>query len=372
MIDFGVLSFYRSFLAIICDSVYDKHNGSSGRTEGKNTMDYERRTNIMKKFLALILSLILVGSLAMACAEEVPQPAGYPSGVISWIVPSSAGGATDTFTRAMGNAGLGGNVVVENISGGSQSIGMSECVTRPADGHALITLSTTGLITMPLTADVIYTADDFRYIAKLANDSVGVVVVRPDSPLKTADDVWALITGDQPYNVGVSSIGGHSHVEMYHALIQLGKMDNATNIVYSGSNGVMQAVLNGEVDFGLMDDNYIVPYVQNGEMNALLTCYATPTPLLPEVPCMADYGITGLEPLAGVKIVAVRKDTPDEIVQWMKQQINKTVLSDEYQAFLVSSGAGAMTEIPTEEELTQWVADATKSWDVVLTAAGLK
>ena len=326
----------------------------------------------MKKLLAIALSLCLLCACTLAIAEEVSQPSGYTGGVITWIVPSSAGGATDTFTRALGNAQLGGNVVVENISGGGQSIGMSECVNRPADGRCLITLSTTGLITMPLTSEVIYSAEDFRYLTKLANDSVGVVVARPDSELKTADQIWELINSGEPYQVGVSSIGGHSHIEFCHALMQLGVYDNATFVVYSGSNGVMQAVLSGEVQFGLMDDNIIVPYVNSGELAALMTLYAQRTPLLPEVKAIAEYGVTGLEPLAGVKIAAIRKDVPDDVAEWIKQQINKTILSDEYQAFLVSSGAGAMTEIPTEEEITQWVADATATWDAVLTQAGLK
>ncbi len=353
-------------MSVIC---YDINNKDSGALP--HQMNTESEETIMKKLLCMCLSLCLLLGCVSALAE-VEQPKGYPKGVISWIIPSSAGGAADTFTRALGNAGLGGNVVVENISGGSQSIGMSECFTRPADGQTLITLSTTGLITMPLTSEVIYSADDFRYLTKLANDSVGVAVTRPDSELETADQLWDLLNGDREYTVGVSSIGGHSHVEFAHALMQMGKYDKATFVVYKGSNGVMQAVQNGEVEFGLMDDNYIVPYVNNGELRALMTLYSDRTPLLPDVKAMAEYGIEGLAPLAGVKIVAVRKDTPDDIVEWIKQQVNATILSDEYQQFLITSGAGAMTVIPTEEEITQWVADATASWDAVLTEAGLK
>lgn len=325
----------------------------------------------MKKTLSILFSLCLALSFTIALAD-VTQPAGYPGGVISWIVPSSAGGATDTFTRALGNANLGGNVVVENISGGSQSIGMSECVSRPADGRTLITLSTTGLITMPLTTEVIYKAEDFRFLAAFANNSVGVAVTKPGSELVDSEALWKLLNSGEQYKVGVSSIGGHSHIEFSHALMQLDVYDNVDFVVYKGSNGVMQAVLSGEVPFGLMDDNYIVPYVNNGELNALLTLYSSRTPLLPEVKAIGEYGVTGLEPLSGVKIVAVRKDTPDDIVEWIKQQVNKTIMSDEYQKFLVDSGAGAMTEFLTEEEITQWVGDAIQSWDAVLTQAGLK
>jgi tripartite-type tricarboxylate transporter receptor subunit TctC len=302
---------------------------------------------------------------------KVMQPTGYPGGVITWIVPSSAGGATDLFTRALGNAGLGGNVVVQNISGGSQSIGISQAFANPADGRTLITVPTTGLITMPITTDVVYSAKDFRYISKIAPDCVGVAVTRPGSPIDTSDKLWSIINGDKQFSVAVSSIGGHSHIEFSHALMQIGKYNNAKFVVYSGSNGVMQAVLSGEVDFGLLDDNYIPPYVKNNQLNAVMTTYSSRSALLPEVKCLGEYGVTGLEPLIGVKLLAIKAGTPENIVAWIKQQVNEAVMSDSYQQFLNSSGAGHMDRIWSEEELTKWVQDAGTLWRNVLTQAGL-
>ncbi|MFA6844501.1 MAG: tripartite tricarboxylate transporter substrate binding protein [Sphaerochaetaceae bacterium] len=312
-----------------------------------------------------------VGTVEQTADGKVAKPAGYPGGVITWIVPSSAGGATDLFTRALGDAGLGGNVVVQNISGGSQSIGISQAFANPADGRTLLTVPTTGLITMPITTDVVYSSKDFRYVAKIAPDCVGVAVTRPGSPIDNGDKFWALIHSGKQFSVGVSSIGGHSHIEFAHALDQIGAYDDAKFVVYSGSNGVMQAVLSGEVDFGLLDDNYIPPYVKNNQLNAVMTTWSDRTPLLPDVKCLGEYGVTGLEPLIGVKLLAVKKGTPDNVIAWIKQQVNNAVISDEYQQFLTASGAGHMDRVWSEEELTKWVDDASVLWRSVLTKTGL-
>lgn len=338
----------------------------------------------MKKALALILALCMMTALcafgATASAEttkpvdSVVKPDGYPKGTVSWIVTSSAGGAIDLFTRALADvADLGGNIVVENIKGGSQSIGTTEAVTRPADGQTLCSMATTGLITMPLTTEVAYSVEDFRYIAKIAPDCYGTVVTKAGSELDTADELFDLINDkDAKYNIGVSSIGGHSYIELAHAMMQLGTFNPDRFVVYDGSNGVLQALLSGEVDFALLDDNYITSYVSNGDINAVMVCYSSRSALHPDVPCLGEYGITGLEPLVGFKILAIRKDTPADIVDWVKQQINEAIMSETYQNFLSEAGVGTISAISTEEELNEMVNGARENWDKVLTEAGIK
>lgn len=326
----------------------------------------------MKKSLALVLTLVMLLTLVPAVAETVAQPEGYPKGVISWIVPSSAGGSIDMFTRALGNAGLGGNVVVENISGGSQSIGMTEVVNRPADGQTLISLASTGLITMPLTTEVQYSTDSFRYLNRISPDTYGVAVVKAGSPLAEGDALWEKLNKGETYDVAVSSIGGHSYIAFAKALHQIGHFKDANFVVYKGSNGVMQAILSGEVEFGLLDDTYLKAYLENKEIEAAMTLHAGRSALLPDTPSLGEYGIEGLEPLGGVKIVAVRKETPEPIADWIKQQINLALASQEYEEFLINSGAGKLDKIATEEEITQWVKNAVEVWDEVLTMCELK
>jgi tripartite-type tricarboxylate transporter receptor subunit TctC len=313
-------------------------------------------------------------SSAAAGDGTVAKPDGYPKGNITWIVTSSAGGAIDLFTRALADSvDLGGNVAVENIEGGSQSIGTTEAFTRPADGLTLCSMATTGLITMPLTTEVAYSPADFRYLAKIAPDCYGVAVSKAGSELDTGDKLFDLISNkDASYKIAVSSVGGHSYVEMAQTMIQLGTFNPDRFVVYSGSNGVLQAVESGEADFGLLDDNYIVPYVKNGDINALMTCYTTRSALLQDTPCLGEHNITDLDPLVGFKILAIRKDTDDKIVQWITQQVNTAIMDQKYQDFLSTSGVGTISAISTEEELNQMIQKAAQAWDAVLTEAGLK
>ena len=361
----------------------------------------------MKRLLALTLALMMVLSLA-ACggssapaatqapaeapaeapaaeapaaeapaAEDgvVPRPDGYPSkSTITWVVPSSAGGSLDGYTRALADlVDLGGNIVVENISGGSYTIGMTEVALNDPDGTTICTTATTGLISSPLTMEgLAYSQDSFRYIAKVAPDGYAVVTTKADESI-TAQEFWDLLGSGEEITIGTSSIGGHAYVEMAYVLMDLGTLDKIKFVVYDGSNSIMQAIQNGEVRFGLLDDTYIAGYHAAGEIKGLMVLGPNRDPLVPDVSCVGDFkDIPFLGDLIGVKLLVVRADTPEEIVEYIKQQVNEVILSDAYQEYLVTSQSGTLDRIWTEDELNEWIVNATQAWDSVLIAAGLK
>ena len=252
-----------------------------------------------KKILAIMLAAVMVLSLS-ACGKKAEKPAeapapsapqtettapaaaedgklsapeGYPKGAISFIVSSSAGSSTDTAARAyVDNLDLGGNIVVENISGGSQTIGTTEAVSRPADGQTLVMMANAGLFSQPLMGDLAYKVEDLRLIANIYPSCLGIVCVRPGSDLKSADDFMNFIKNSD-FSYGCPNIGGYAHIAISSALIQLGLIDHATAVAYDGTQNVIQACLNGEVDFAVLDDNFVAPYIANGELNGLLALY---------------------------------------------------------------------------------------------------
>lgn len=345
-----------------------------------------------KKVFTLFLATLMLASVLSGCGNKstpTPTPAPeatapaqstvnepsaldqYPNSTISFIVSSSAGSATDTAARAfVDSLDLGGDIVIENISGGSQTIGTTEALSRKADGYTMVMMANAGLYSQPLMTTLAYTVDDLRILSDIYPHCIAVVFVRPDSALKTADDFMEYIKNNK-FNYGCANIGGYAHIAMSAALIQLGILENATPVAYDGSQNVMQAVLNGELDFAILDDNFINKYIENGDLNGLLTLYEGPTPLLPDITPISDYGVTGMGAMVGVKFLAVHKDTPDEIAQYIKQQADAAVLSDSYRQFLESSGVGSMEDIYTEEELQATVASAVEQTKEVLTQLGL-
>ena len=328
----------------------------------------------MKKLTALLLVLCMVlalcacGSTEAPAATEAPaseaettpaaetpaenadgsyaKPDGYPNGNISWIVPGPAGAALDVITRALSDVcDFGGNVVIENIAGATHTIGHAEAASRPGDGLTMLTCSFAGMIIKPATTELTYDMDSFRHIAMMAPPVSLVVCVSPDSDIKNADDwISAITSGDRFTYSHSSGVGGIGHL-----------------------------VLNGEIDWALIDANEALTKSKSGELTPIVTFSSTPWEGLEDVPCITEFGVDGdyLDVFMAYKWVAVPKDTPDDIVNWLSQQINAGVQNESYRNYLVSNGLGTLDEEWTEEDITQLLVDARGIYEQLLGELGM-
>lgn len=309
-------------------------------------------------------------------AETIPaeagvaQPDGYPTKNISWIVPAAAGAAIDLPTRALIDAlDVHTNVVVENLAGASQTIGALEASVRPADGYTLLTGANAWGIIQPNMNELDYSPDDFRHIAMMTPAMPSFIAVRTESELESVEDLLALIQSGERFIYGVANTGSYDHLAITSVLKQLGA-ENGDCIAYNGSSEVLPAVLSGEVTFGIFNEADISPRIKSGELRALCVLSDEASEFFPEVPVIEDYGVTNMSTFKGLKWVAVRKDTPDEIVEWLKQQLNAAIQSEEYQAYLVQAGFGTVREY-TEEEVTEIITTANAAYLEVLTELGM-
>ena len=343
----------------------------------------------MKKVFALCLVLAMMLSLA-ACGgtkkEEVKEETktettetteetglgDYPSHNISWVVPVVAGSATDLVTRAVSDRlDLGATIAIENITGGAQTIGANEVMSREADGYTLLSFANAGLISQPLlNPDIGYGLEDFRLLAMLAPTCKATVTVSKDSDIKTAQDWVDFVTSGEPFTYAVPGSGGYGHISMLNVLGQLNST-SGTGVAYDGNNGAYTALLTGEVDFCIVDDNFIFNYYNQGECNVLGCVSMSPSSYLDGVPALSDYGLTDLDALGGWKVLAIRSETPDEIVEYIKAEVNEVLGSDDYTEYLKTSGYGAFDTLMTEEELTDLVEKAYEIYGESLKGAGL-
>lgn len=89
----------------------------------------------------------------------------------------------------------GANVVIENISGGQQTVGTTEAVNRPADGMTVVMMAPSGMFGQPaMNPDLAYKLDDLRILANIAPDCYAIACVKPGSPLSNADDFIRLLS----------------------------------------------------------------------------------------------------------------------------------------------------------------------------------
>ncbi len=333
----------------------------------------------MKKFVSIALSVLLVFAMVACTAQTKPsqpsasdntaapdesskpssesnKPSGYPGTTISWIVPAAAGAQNDLITRSLSNfIDLGGNIVVENIPGATQTLGTAEAANRKADGCTLLTCANAGLLLASCTTEVTYSLDDFRHIAMIAPPLTMAICVSAKSDIKTPEDWINYITsGDTFYYSHAAGIGGLGYLASLYFLPQLNSTAGKF-IAYNGSAEVMTALLNGEINWAILDPTDCVSHIEAGEMRAIyLVANEAPEGLaeaLSDVPCISEASVDGMDSFVGLKWISIRKDTPDDVVEWIKQQLNDTIQSDEYKEWLNTSGYGEVRTY-SEDEIT--------------------
>lgn len=352
---------------------------------------------ITKKFFSLCLALVLAASLA-ACSKSAPQPPAdepaqtpvnepaaasepgakpddYPTKNISWIVPVAAGSPTDLASRQLADAlqaSIGTNISVENVTGGNQTIGINDALSRGSDGYTIFSLANAGLITQPLmNPDIGYGLGDIKLIAMITPACMATITVPVDSDIKTYDDFVAFVTSHDEFSYAVPNSGGYGHLSILSLLGQIEGASLGKAIAYDGNNGAYQALLTGEVDFAISDDNFIYTHYNDGECNTIACLANAPSYYLQDVPAVGDYGIKNMDALAGWKIVGVNADTPDEIVSYLTKEIDGILASDAYAEYLLNSGCGSFASIQDSEEITALVKDAFVLYEEILTSAGL-
>ena len=347
----------------------------------------------MKKVFALVLTLAMSLSLA-ACGSktetpaatsapaaastpaastpaETPaageKPAGYPSKTITWIAPVAAGAAVDLPTRVAADLlDLGQPVVVENIAGASQTLGTAEFAARDADGYTLLTMANACGIAQPLMNDVAYDLDDFRYIAMLTPTVQATICVKADSEFTSTQQLIDYMQAGE-FVYGIPNAGGYGHMVICKSLFDLGCYDNGLQMTYNGSNDNIAAILNGEVDFAIVDST---DAIKNPDIRVLTVLDANKCELFPDAELMADFGVSNLETFVGMKYVAIRKDTPADIAEYLKTELNKVLQSKEYQDYLVQMGFGTLREY-SEEEIHGIIDQALIDYKDVMLKVGL-
>ena len=328
-----------------------------------------------KKFLSAILFLAMVFSLfsfGFAFADDVPKPDNYPNGVVSWIAPVAAGAAVDLPTRACADLLDFGTVVVENIAGASQTLGTSEAAARPSDGQTILTMANACGISQPiLNPELAYSLDDFRFLTMLTPSVQATICVKKGSNLADIDALLDYMKTES-YIYALPNAGGYADIAAASMLDQIGALDKAIKMVYDGSNGAIAAVLNGEALFSCSDATDAVKHLDELDVVAILD--SEPCSILPGVPVLGDYGIENLHVITGLKWVAVRSDTPNDIAEFIKEKINEAIASEEYQTYLKTMGflaEDAVFEIIPEEEVTEIISDAGVIYKQVMEKTGM-
>jgi tripartite-type tricarboxylate transporter receptor subunit TctC len=294
--------------------------------------------------------LAAAGLLSMTAAPAVRAQGRFPTRAVRVIIPFSAGGSTDILGRLcaqMITDRLGQSGVPENITGAGGTIGAQRVLSEPADGYTLMA-GTPGPITINpnLQPNLPYQPlRDFTPVA-FVGDSPAVVVVRKDSPLRSAKDLLERAKA-APGRMTFASAGTGSFAHLSGELFKWRGGVDLVHVPYRGTAPAVTDLIAGRVD--VMFENYpsVQGFLSSGQLRTLAIGAAQRSSLLPGVPTVAEEGIPGYESTSFFGLFA-RVGTPAEAVSAINAAINAGIREPAVATRLTELGIQAGGGTPDE------------------------
>jgi tripartite-type tricarboxylate transporter receptor subunit TctC len=311
-----------------------------------------------------------VAACALLCVPAAQAQGKYPEKPVTLLVPFAAGSATDQLARALGQSITEQTkqaVVVDNKAGASGMMAAQAAARAAADGYTvLITTNTTHAANEHLYKKLPYDpVKDFAPVTGLAKGGQ-VLVVRADAPYKTVADLLARAR-KEPGKLSFGSGSSSSRVagEMFK---QLSGTD-ILHVPYKSNPQAVTDLLGGQIDLMITDTATGVPQVKAGKLRALGYSTTKRSPLLPDVPTLAEAGVKGYD--MGYWFAAyVPAATPQPVVARLNELLVTALKSAAAKSFFESTGAEPWTTTP--QELAKFQAEETQKWGRVIKAAGIE
>lgn len=324
------------------------------------------RSNKRRQLLATS-AIALLGLTPVLASAQAPA---FPSRPVTFVVPFAAGSATDQLARALGQSltsETGQPVVVENKAGASGMIAAAAVAKAPADGYTvLITTNTTHAANEHLYKKLSYDpVKDFAPITALGKGGQ-VMVVNPASGFKTVADVIA----EAKKSPGKLSFGsGSSSSRIAGELFQQMAGVQILHVPYKSNPNAITDLLGGQINMMFADMSTGVPQVQADKLRALGVTASKRSPMLPNVPTIAEAGVAGYE--MGYWFAAYSPaGTPPAAVQRLNELLVRATASASAKGFFASSGSEAFTSTP--DGLATFQAAETRKWGQIIKAAGIE
>ncbi len=296
---------------------------------------------------------------------------GWPVKPVRLIIPIAAGGNLDIVTRTMAQKlteVFGQQVIVENRPGVNSVVGTEFVARAPADGYTFLMMASTFLTTPLLARNTPYDPlRDFTGVTQLAW-LPQLMVVHPSLPSKSVREFIALAKS-RPGEINYASAGTTSVGDLATELFNRRAGIRTTAIPYKGNALALVDTVGGQVQMFFGAIGPMLPYINTARLRALGLSSAKRSPLLPEVPAIAET-LPGYE--AGLFIAMVAPAaTPREIVTRMHAEIAKVMQAPDMKARLAQLGdEHAVSSSP--EQFTAFLRSEYAKWDRTIKEAGIK
>jgi tripartite-type tricarboxylate transporter receptor subunit TctC len=309
---------------------------------------------------------------ATALLLAAPAAAQGPARPVTLVVPFAPGGPTDLIARRLAlllQDLLGQTVVVENRAGAGGNVGAEHVVRSAPDGNTVLfgtsgPLAINGMLYPNQSYDP---ARDFAPVGPLGRIP-NVLAVNPAVPAKDVQELIALARGGRALAFGSSGNGASSHLA--GALFNSMAGTRFEHIPYRGTGPALNDVLAGHIAMVFTDVLTALPHVQAGRLRALGVTTLTRSPVLPEVPTVAEQGLAGYDASVFFGLV-VPAATPAPAREKLRAALEAALGNAELRTLLQNQGMQLAPEV-TPVALSALMASETARWRAVIQETGVR
>jgi len=311
-------------------------------------------------------------ALLFAAVPSAHAQVSYPEKTIRIVSPFPPGGAADTLARVLAQKlteYFGRSAIVENRVGAGGTIGTDVVAKAAPDGYTLLL----GNVSTLAIAPGVYTklpydpARDFTAVT-LVGKSPLVITVHPSVPAKTLNELITLARG-RPGQMTFGSSGAGSITHFTGELLNTAGKIRITHVPYKGSPPVIQAMISGEVDMGVLQVVEGLPHYRSGRLRALAVSGTQRSTALAEVPHAGEVGVKGLEATTWYCVVAPR-GVPPPIVRTLHAALTKAIGSADFTSRFAADGV--IPAPSTADELANLIRSEIPKWAEVARRTGVK
>jgi tripartite-type tricarboxylate transporter receptor subunit TctC len=313
---------------------------------------------------------MLAASLCVLSTAAWAQ-SGYPSKPVRVIVPWPPGGGADVLTRMLSpklSEALAQQIVIDNRGGAAGNIGAELAAKSPPDGYTIVfAYSGTHSINPHIYGKMPFRESDFAPIVWLASVPQ-VVVVHPSLPVKTMKELIAL-DKSQP---GQLSYGSSGNGAINHLAGELFNHMTGTKLVhvpYKGGGPAAIALISGEIALILGEPASLVGHIKAAKVRAIAVTSARRSPFLPELPTVAESGISGYDVTSWNGMLAPA-GTPLDVVKRLNTEYNRIITDSEMVKRMIANGYEPVGGPP--EKFGEHIRAEIAKWGPVVKRANIK
>lgn len=296
-----------------------------------------------KRFLSsssLTRRAFMGGTAVLAAAPSLGGRARaqekFPSKPIEVVTHAGVGGGTDITARMMmveAPGALGTELIVANRVGGSGAASLAYAASRPRDGHTIMLITQTHLLTILRSKNPPVQYDEIVALARATEDPQ-VLMVGAKSPYANAKDFLAAAK-EKSLKFGTTQIGSVDHIAVVGFANRFG-LKKPNVVPFRGGGDIVISLVGGSLDAALLNFAEAESQIRSGEIRALMTLVPERMESLPNTPSASELGVR--LNYSTVRGFVTLRGTPEDRLKVLEAGLIKAMNGKLYQSYLQQSG----------------------------------